>query len=163
MHCESKVSRASSPSGAIARTNRASAPRCGRKCAYYQRRDFAIEGYTPAGRNFGTILIGDYESGALKYVAKVRGGFTPATRDALFKQFDGFETKTCPFENLPEARRGQWGEGLTAAEMEKCRWLEPRLVATIDYLERRAANHLRHAVFVGCRIKSGPPPAKAPS
>jgi hypothetical protein len=36
-------------------------------------------------------------------------------RVAVFKRFHGFETKTCPFKNLPEARRGQWGEGLTAA------------------------------------------------
>ena len=70
-----------------------------------------------------------------------------ALRAALFKRFN--ETKTCPFKNLPEARRGQWGEGLTAAEMEKCRWLKPRLVATIDYLERTVANHLRHAMFAG--------------
>jgi hypothetical protein len=61
----------------------------------------------------------------------------------------GLETKTCLFENLPEARGGQWGEGLTAAEMEKSRWLKPRLVATIDYLERTVANHLWHSVFVG--------------
>jgi hypothetical protein len=33
--------------------------------------------------------------------------------------------------------------------MHKCRWLKPRLVATIDYLERTVANHLRPAVFVG--------------
>jgi hypothetical protein len=46
-----------------------------------------------------------------------------------FKQFHELETKTCPFTILPEARRGQWGEGLTAAEKEKCRWLKPRLVA----------------------------------
>jgi hypothetical protein len=38
---------------------------------------------------------------------------------------------------------------LTAAEMEKCRRLKQRLVATIDYLERTAANHLRHAMFSG--------------
>jgi len=31
--------------------------------------------------------------------------------------------------------------------MEKYRWLKPRLVATIDYLERTAANHLRHPMF----------------
>jgi ATP-dependent DNA ligase len=54
-----------------------------------------------------------------------------------------------PFKNLPEARRGQWGEGLTAAEMEKCRWLKPRLVATIEYLEWTGANHLRHSKFAG--------------
>jgi bifunctional non-homologous end joining protein LigD len=90
-----------------------------------QRRDFVIGGYTPAGRNFDAILIGDYEGGALQYVAKVHGGFTPAVREAVFNRFPGLETKTCPFKNLPEARRGQWGEGLTAAEMEKCRWLKP--------------------------------------
>jgi ATP-dependent DNA ligase len=33
--------------------------------------------------------------------------------------------------------------------MEKCLWLKPRLVVTIDYLERTGANHLRHAMFVG--------------
>jgi bifunctional non-homologous end joining protein LigD len=52
-----------------------------------------------------------------------------------------------PIQKSAEARRGQWGEGLTAAEMKKCRWLKPRLVATIDYLERTAANHLRHPMF----------------
>jgi ATP-dependent DNA ligase len=41
------------------------------------------------------------------------------------------------------------GEGLTAEEMENCRWLKPRLVATIEYLEWTAANHLRHARFAG--------------
>jgi hypothetical protein len=125
-------------------TSRASARQCGRKMRVLQRRDFVIGGYTPAGRNFGAILIGDYAARALKYVAKVHGGFTPPVRAAVFKRFQGLETKTCPFENLPEARRGQWGEGSTAAEMGKCRWLKPRLIATIDYLERTAANHLRH-------------------
>jgi len=69
-------------------------------------------------------------------------------RAALFEQFEALETKACPSKNLPEARRGQWGEGLTAAEMQKCRWSRPRLVATIDYLERTVANHLRHPMFV---------------
>ena len=97
------------------------------KMRVHQRREFTIGGFTPGGRNFDAILIGDYERRTLNYVAKVRAGFTPAVRTALFKQFHGLETDRCPFKNLPEARRGQWGEGLTAAEMEKCRWLRPRL------------------------------------
>jgi bifunctional non-homologous end joining protein LigD len=124
------------------------------KMRVLQRRDFLIGGYTPAGRNFGAILIGDYEARALKYVAKVHGGFTPPVRAAVFKRFQALETRTYPFKNLPEARRGQWGEWLTAAEMEKCRWLKPRLIATIDYLERTVAKHLRHAMFVGLSKKS---------
>jgi hypothetical protein len=69
---------------------------------------------TPGGRNFDLILIGDYEGRALRYVAKVRAGFTPM-RAALFEQIEGLETKACPFKNLPEARRGQWGALLTQA------------------------------------------------
>ena len=119
------------------------------KMRVLQRRDFVIGGYTPVGRNFGAILICDYEGRTLNYVAKVHGGFTPALWVAVFKRFHGLETKTCPFRNLPEARRGPWGEGLTAEQMKKCRWLKPRLVATIDYLERTAANNLRHPMFSG--------------
>jgi bifunctional non-homologous end joining protein LigD len=92
------------------------------KMRVLQRRDFVIGGYAPAGRNFGAILIGDYEGRALKYLAKVHGGFTPAVRAALFKQFHGLETKTCPFKNLPEARRGQWlSRPLPAKSLSECK------------------------------------------
>jgi hypothetical protein len=40
------------------------------------------------------------------------------------------------------------------AEMKKCRWLKPRLVAMIDYLERTAANHLRQPMFAPNRNSS---------
>jgi bifunctional non-homologous end joining protein LigD len=70
------------------------------KIRVLQRRDFVIGGYTPAGRNFGGILIGDYEGRTFKYVAKVHGGFTSAMRAAVFKRFDGLETETCPFKNM---------------------------------------------------------------
>ena len=119
------------------------------KMRVLQSGDFLIGGYTPAGRNFDGILIGDYNGGALIYVAKVHSGFTPALRHSLFKKFDGLASNRCPFENLPELRHGQWGEGLTAAQMEKCRWLKPQLVARIEYLEWTAAHHLRHANFAG--------------
>ena len=55
-----------------------------------------------------------------------------------------------PFANLPEPGKGPWREGLTAADMEKCRWLRPEL-AQIEFAEWTPANHLRHARFVGLR------------
>lgn len=119
------------------------------KMRVLQSREFVIGGYTPGGRNFDGILIGYYEGREFVYVAKVHAGFTPTVRDALFKRFGGFEANRCPFANLPEIHRGQWGEGLTVEQMEKCRWLKPRLVVTIEYLEWTAANHLRHAMFAG--------------
>ena len=110
-------------------------------------REFVIGGYTPAPRNFDALLIGYRESRKLLYVAKVRAGFTPALRDSVFKRFHGLEVDRCPFRNLPESHRDQWGEGLTAEDMKQCRWLKPRLIAVVEYLEWTAANHLRHSKF----------------
>jgi ATP-dependent DNA ligase len=105
----------------------------------------------PAGKKFcsecgARLLIQGRE---LMFVGKVRAGFTPALRPSVFKEFHGLETERCQFRNLPESRRSQWGEGVTAAEMEKCRWLKPRLAASIEYLEWTGANDLRHSKFAG--------------
>jgi hypothetical protein len=53
----------------------------------------------------------------------------------LFKHFGGLERQGCLFQNLPENGKGRWGEGLTAEDMSECRWLEPRLVAAIEFAE----------------------------
>jgi ATP-dependent DNA ligase len=95
------------------------------KMRVLQTHDFVIGGYTPGGRNFDGILVGYFERRKLIYVANVHGGFTPALRASVLKEFHGLETERCPSRNLPESRRGQWGEGVVAAEMEKCRWLKP--------------------------------------
>jgi bifunctional non-homologous end joining protein LigD len=118
----------------------------------HQKRDLVIGGYIPAGRNFDSILVGYYKGRVLMFVGKVRAGFTPALRASVFKEFHGLETERCPFWNLPESRRGQWGEGMTAAEMEKCRWLKPRLAASIKYLEWTGADHLRHASVLSLKF-----------
>jgi bifunctional non-homologous end joining protein LigD len=120
------------------------------------RQEFVIAGYTPAPRNFDAILVGYWEGRKLLYASKVRNGFVPASRQSLFPNFEKLRTETCPFANLPETKKGHWGEGLTAADMEKCVWLEPRLVAVIDYAEWTPANHLRHANFIGLRDDKNP-------
>jgi ATP-dependent DNA ligase len=53
--------------------------------------------------------------------------------------------------NLPEAKSGRWGAGLTAAKMKDCRWLKPVLVAQIEFLEWTGDNHLRHIKFMALR------------
>ena len=113
--------------------------------------EFVIGGYTLGTRTFDAIVFGYYEGKKLIYVARTRNGFTPATRLALFKKFAGLETPECPFANLPEARSGRWGQGLTKAKMAECRWLKPMLVAQIEFLEWTSDNHLRHSRFVGLR------------
>jgi ATP-dependent DNA ligase len=116
-----------------------------------QGQELVIGGYTPRGRNFDAILVGYYDDNRLIYVARVRNGFVPASRQALFNRFAGLQTDACPFANLPETAKGRWGEGLAQADMEKCRWLHPQLVAQIEFAEWTVANHLRHTRFAGLR------------
>jgi ATP-dependent DNA ligase len=92
--------------------------------------------------------VGFYERDDLVYVARVRNGFTPSLRDAVFKKFRRLEIPNCPFVNLPQRDKGRWGEGLTAEKMVECRWLKPRLVAEIEYAEWTDGNRLRHSKFV---------------
>jgi bifunctional non-homologous end joining protein LigD len=69
----------------------------------------------------------------------------------VFKKFRGVAVKECPFANLPEAKSGRWGAGLTALKMKDCRWLKPILVAEIEFLEWTGPNHLRHTKFFALR------------
>ena len=85
------------------------------------------------------------------YAARTRNGFSPASRAALYRRFRPLEIPECPFANLPEARSGRWGEGLTAEKMKTCRWLKPVLVAQVEFVEWTPDGHLRHAQFVALR------------
>jgi DNA ligase D-like protein (predicted ligase) len=113
--------------------------------------DFAIGGYTLGGRHFDALIFGYWEGDRLMYAARTRSGFTPAVREQLHQRFRGLETPECPFANLPEARPGRWGDGLTAAKMKNCRWLEPVLVGQFEFVEWTPDKHLRHSRFVGWR------------
>jgi bifunctional non-homologous end joining protein LigD len=113
--------------------------------------EFVIGGYTLGTKTFDAIILGYYEGRKLLYAARTRNGFTPATRVSLFKKFAGLEIAECPFANLPEARGGRWGQGLTKAKMAECRWLKPVLVAQIEFVEWTSDRHLRHSRFVALR------------
>ncbi len=113
--------------------------------------EFVIGGYTRGTSTFDALVIGHYEGGKLLYAARTRNGFTPVTRAQLFKKFKGLESQECPFANLPEARGGRWGQGLTKAKMAECVWVKPVLVGQFEFLEWTADNHLRHSTFVRLR------------
>jgi bifunctional non-homologous end joining protein LigD len=116
-----------------------------------QGQEFVIAGYTSSSKNFDALIFGYYDGDRLIYMARTRNGFTLASRDKLFKRFQGLEIAECPFANLPEAGSGRWGVGLTAEKMTECRWLKPALVGQFEFLEWTPDNHLRHARFLGLR------------
>jgi len=113
--------------------------------------EFVIGGYTPTPKNFDALVLGYYERDRLIYVARTRNGFTPSLRQQLFRRFRGLEIKTCPFANLPEPHGRRWREGLTAAKMQDCRWLQPVLVGQFEFVEWTRDNHLRHSRFLALR------------
>jgi ATP-dependent DNA ligase len=122
-----------------------------RKMRVNRSQEFVIGGYTLAGRHFDALIFGYWEADKLMYAARTRSGFTPAVREQLHQRFRALETPECPFANLPEARAGRWGEGLTAAKMKNCRWLKPVLIGQFEFVEWTPDKHLRHSRFVGFR------------
>ena len=76
---------------------------------------------------------------------------TPASmptraRPWLSKKFRPQEIAECPFANLPEAKSGRWGQGLTKAKMADCRWLKPVLVGQFGSWNGRATTPPAHKI-----------------
>jgi bifunctional non-homologous end joining protein LigD len=113
--------------------------------------DLVVGGFLPADNTFDSILVGYYSGRALMYASRIRSGFSAASRLKLFALFSKLLADNCPFRNLPDRTKGRWREGLTAEDMNKCRWLRPKLVATVEFLEWTAENRLRHPKFIGLR------------
>jgi hypothetical protein len=68
-----------------------------------RQQDFIVGGYVPRGQNFDSILVGYCDGHDLKYAASIRAGFTPASRQALFKGFSKLEAAEVSI--LKSARR----------------------------------------------------------
>jgi ATP-dependent DNA ligase len=115
--------------------------------------EFVIGGYTP-GNPLDSVIVGYYEGDKLLYAAKVRNDFVPRLRREVWHKLKGLEIEACPFANLPEKKRTQWS--LTREEMKSFVWLEPKLVAQIEFTECTADGHLRHSKFVGLRDDKDP-------
>ncbi len=103
-----------------------------------------ICGYTsPQGsrKYFGSVILGLYENGELRYIGNCGTGFNEKSLKLLFGKFNGYLRDTCPFQEIP---RFSWGKGRPA-------WLEPVLVANIKFMEWSNDGIMRAPVFMGLR------------
>lgn len=124
------------------------------KCKVLGEQEFVIGGFTPPQRSrefFGAILVGYFEKGKLMYAGKVGTGFDRATLQSLHAAFLQRPRATCPFANLPLARKSRFGTGMTAGEMRKVTWMRPDLVAQVRFAEWTDDGLLRQPVFLGLR------------
>lgn len=129
------------------------------KYKWSHEQEFVIGGYTlPQGTrlHFGAILVGYYEGNKLMFASKVGTGFDRARLESLYKQFNKLEQPDCPFVNLPTKRSRERSLGITAAQMKRCTWLKPKLVAQIRFSEWTRDGHLRQPVFLGLREDKNP-------
>ena len=113
-----------------------------------------IGGYTmPEGsrKYFGALLVGYYGPGGPLFAGRVGTGFSERLLRDMYGDLQKIRRATCPFVNLPEKRRGRWGQGITPAVMKRCHWVEPVLVGQIKFTEWTIDDQLRQPVFLGLR------------
>jgi len=109
------------------------------KCT--QRQEFVIAGYVPSkgsGRELGSIVTAYHEEGGLRPAGRVGTGFTRKSAVALKTKLDAIKAKASPFEGAAGRERG-------------IVWVEPELVAEIEFRSWTASKTLRHASFIGLR------------
>ena len=104
--------------------------------------EFVIAGYSRSevkGKPFSSLLLGTFEDGKLIYSGKVGTGFDAADFATLARKFKPLERASSPFEEVPREER------------KAAVWLEPNLVAQIDFAQRTRDLRLRHPSFKGLR------------
>jgi bifunctional non-homologous end joining protein LigD len=110
-----------------------------------QRGTFIVGGYGPSTGGFDELVIGQKERGGLRFVARCKNGFVPATRARIMDAIRGLSISNCPFFNLPEPKAARWGQGLTKEEMAKCRWVKSDVKVEVAFVEWTEGEKLRHS------------------
>src|SRR5262245_9568940 len=126
------------------------------KVKFNRRQEFVIGGFKPNTLNFESLVVGYYEGRKLLFAGRVRAGLTPHIRAAIFRRIAADQVSRCPFADLPSRKSGHWGEGVTAEDMATLRWVAPKVVVEISFVEWTRDGALRHSEFIAIREDKKP-------
>jgi bifunctional non-homologous end joining protein LigD len=110
------------------------------------RQEFVIAGYTRGqGRRSGTLgslVLGAYRGGELTFVGNVGTGFTEQEIERLLKALEPLRRETPPFREVPKMPKVRKGDVV---------WVEPKLVAEVEFVEWTHDGRLRAPAYKGLR------------
>ena len=112
------------------------------KCS--DRQEFVIAGFAPStadSRAVGALVLGVYDKGKLRYAGRTGTGFTHAFAREIYRKLKALEVKKSPLDPLPKEERGARGPI----------WVEPKLVAEVDFHGWTHGDRVRQASFQGLR------------
>jgi bifunctional non-homologous end joining protein LigD len=113
-----------------------------------ERGEFVIAGFvtsTVSKRAIGALVLGEHVGGKLVPSGHVGSGFSATDASNLWKLLDPMRTSIAPLKDETAIAKG-------------AKWVEPRLVAEIEFRSRTGGGLIRHATFR--EIVEGADPAK---
>ena len=146
-------SRADGLEGIVAK-DRESTYACGKrstswiKVKHHATQEVVIGGWKPGeGRRangIGSLLLGIPDDGALDYVGRVGTGFSDAELSEIASRLARIERTTNPFLDVP------------AADARGVHWVQPSLVAEVEFAEWTKGGRLRQPSWRGWRTDKSP-------
>ena len=110
------------------------------------RQEFVIAGYTRGKgrreRTLGSLVLATYKGGELVYAGNVGTGFNEREIDRLLGKLKPLERDMPPFREVPKMPRVRKGDVV---------WVDPKLVAEVEFVEWTHDGHLRAPSYKGLR------------
>lgn len=109
--------------------------------------DLVVGGWSGGKGNrsghLGSLLLGAYEEGVLRYVGSVGTGFNAKTLKEMQERLARLSVSECPFasESLRDSRR----------DVRQASWVDPALVVTVEFRQLTGSGKLRAPSYKGIR------------